>query len=106
MDKKADVRANEFDLALDRWVRAALSRGVRNFPELVCSLPGVYPADAVRAVGRLCQELPPGWTLAGALSTAPAMNGWQVEHPLDFDWRFAPEAVRLLLDRCHKPAAD
>ncbi len=83
-----------------------LVRGVRTFPELVRSLPGVYPADALRAVGRLRQELPAGWQMSGTSSVAPALDGWPVEHPLDFDWRFTPEAVRLLIDRCHRNAPD
>jgi hypothetical protein len=101
---KAEVRANGFDQALDGWVRAAFVRGVRTFPELVRTLPGVYPADALRAVGRLRQELPAGWQLSGTTSVAPARGGWPVEHPLDFDWRFTPEAARLLIDRCRVTA--
>jgi hypothetical protein len=103
---KADIRANGFDHALDGWVRAALVRGVCTFPELVRSLPGVYPADALRAVGRLRQELPADWQLSATPSVTPALDSWPVEHPLDFDWRFTPEAVRLLIDRCHGPAPD
>ena len=37
---------------------------------------------------------------------APVLDDWPVEHPLDFDWRFTPEAVRFLIDRCHGPALD
>ena len=102
---KAGVLANGFDEALDGWVRAAFVRGVRTFPELVQSLPGVYPADALRAIGRLRQELPADWQLSIAPSVAPAFDDWPVEHPLDFDWRFTPEAARLLIDRCRVNAA-
>ncbi|OAI51263.1 hypothetical protein AYO44_05020 [Planctomycetaceae bacterium SCGC AG-212-F19] len=97
---KQDGRANGFDQTLDGWVRVALGRGVRTFPELVQSLPGVYPADVLRAVGRLRQELPVGWQLSAPPSVAQPMQGWPVEHPLDFDWRFTAEAVRLLIERC------
>src|ERR1700736_5370326 len=103
---KVDVRANGFDQALDGWVRAAFVRGVRTFPELVRSLPGVYPADALRAVGRLQHELPASRQLSGTPSVAPAPDSWPVEHPLDFDWRFTPEAVRFLSDRCHATAPE
>jgi hypothetical protein len=101
----AEVRANEFDETLDGWVRAAFVRGVRTFPDLVRSLPGVYPADALRAVVRLREELPAAWQLSGTRSVAPLPDGRPVEHPLDFDWRFTPEAVRLLIDRCQTTAA-
>ncbi len=97
---KVDGRATGFDQALDRWVRAALSRGVRTFPELVRSIPGVYPTDALRTLGRLRQELPSDWQLSGTPSLSPALDTGPVEHPLDYDWRFTSEAVRLLLDRC------
>jgi hypothetical protein len=103
---KADKRANGFEEALDEWVRAALVRGVRTFPELVRSLPGVYPADALRVIGRLRQELPIDWQLSGNTSIVPALGGWPVEHPLDFDWRFTPEAVRFLIDRSQGTASD
>src|SRR5437763_13943198 len=103
---KADVRATGFDEALDGWVRAAFVRGVRTFPELVQSLPGVYPTDALRAVGRLTQELPVDWQLSGAPSVAPGLDVWPVEHPLDFDWRFTPHAAQLLIERCRIMAPD
>jgi hypothetical protein len=102
---KTEVRADGFEQALDEWVRAAFVRGVRVFPELVQSLPGVYPADAFRAVERLQHELP-GWQMSGIPSIAPALDDWPVEHPLDFDWRFTPEAVRLLIDRCQRTTSD
>jgi hypothetical protein len=91
-----------FDLTLDAWVTAALSRGVRSFAELVRALPGVYPADVSRAVGRLRGRLPRGWRagVTAPARPAPPPDGWPVEHPLDFDWRFTPDGVRILLDRC------
>lgn len=94
------MRETRFDLALDEWVRAALARGVRTFPDLVRSLPGVYPTDAVRAVSWLGYDLPSDWQMDELPSIHPIHDGWPVEHPLDFDWRFTPEAVRLLMDRC------
>ena len=95
----ATTRDSRFDHAIEEWVRAAFSRGVRSFPDLVLSLPGVYPADALRALTRLQGELPPGWNVAGSHSARPTPDGWPVEHPLDFDWRFTPETARLLIDR-------
>jgi hypothetical protein len=103
---KADVRENGFDQAVNGWVRGAFARGARSFPELVRLLPGVYPADALRATGRLRQELPVGWHLSNPRVERPPLDGWPVEHPLDFDWRFTPETVRLLVDRCPSPGTD
>src|SRR5687767_11429568 len=101
---KADTRTHAFEQALDKWVREALVRGILTFPELIRSLPGVYPTDALRTVGRLLQELPASWQMCAAPS-APPVDGWPVEHPLDFDWRFTPETARLLIDRCRTPAS-
>lgn len=96
------AREEEFEHALDNWVRAAFAAGLRSFPELVAALPGTYPTDIARAVGRLRGSVPAGWhdcpPAPAPLLAAPA--GWPVEHPLDFDWRFTPRSAALLLDRC------
>jgi hypothetical protein len=96
------ARDIEFEHTLIGWVRVAFARGVRSFPDLVAVLPGAYPADVARVIDRLKDELPFAWSdgHAPALRRASTSAGWPVEHPLDFDWRFTPEAARLLLDRC------
>jgi len=101
------AQVNEFERALDEWVCAAFAHGVGSFPELIRSLPSVYPTDALRAVVRLRGELPSGWQVDGSHFTAlPSHDNWPVEHPLDFDWRFTPETTQKLVDRCPKSAAD
>lgn len=99
------MRDTVFDNAIDNWVRAALVRGARSFPELVRLLPGVYPAEAFLAIRRLHQELPTDWQVDGSVSVRPALNRWLVEHPLDFDWRFTPKTAQLLVDRCEPAGA-
>jgi hypothetical protein len=99
----AVMRDNEFEHTLDEWVQSALHRGLCTFSELVRSLPGVYPADAARAVKRLRIELPREWQVVSSHSTRPSLDNWPVEHPLDFDWRFTPETVRFLIDQCPEP---
>src|SRR5215207_1996562 len=102
MDMTAAPRDARFDHTLAKWVKGALARGVRSFPELVAALPGAYPADVVLVLQRLRCESPSEWQNGPPppprRSSSPA--GWPVEHPLDFDWRFTPESVRYLLDRC------
>jgi hypothetical protein len=93
---------DEFEHALDNWVRAAFAHGVRSFPELVAALPGAYPTDITRSVRRLQASVPSGWH-DGPAVPAPQIHapaGWPVEHPLDFDWRFTPQTSALLLGRC------
>jgi hypothetical protein len=96
------ARDIEFERTLSEWVKAALTRGVRSFPDLVAALPGAYPTEVARAVAGLTDSMPIGWNdrpRAHATQSAVA-ESWPVEHPLDFDWRFTAEASALLLERC------
>ncbi|MDP1793055.1 MAG: hypothetical protein Q8K63_02860, partial [Acidimicrobiales bacterium] len=78
--------------------------GPTSFDDLVCHLPGVYPTDARAALDRV--------HAAGAITQAQLAQCVQrrpmrllprpspnlpVPHPLDFDWRFTPEAVDALI---------
>jgi hypothetical protein len=95
-------RDHDFDRAVDDWVRRAFARGVGSFAELVQALPGVTPVEAMLSVRRL------GYALTGHKATTPVATDHPrdvgpIEHPLDFDWRFTPEAARHLIGLCPGP---
>ncbi len=97
-----------FRRRVDHWIGDAIAQGVHDFDELVRALPGVYPSlvedglnrlrlagtlgpDAHRAVLSRATHRPlPSKTLGSVLPPP---------HPLDFDWRYAPEAIDDLLAR-------
>lgn len=94
-----------YDDDVDTWTLAAVRAGQMSFDDLVCQLPGVYPIDASRSLDRLrdagrisdtewrrVQQRRPQPTTTSSSSTLP------VPHPLDFDWRFAHEALDALID--------
>jgi hypothetical protein len=105
----SDARdAAAFRRQVDRWIGEATAQGVHDFDELVRALPGVYPSLVEDGLNRLLGA----GTLAPdahrtALSRAshrrlPSKASGSVlppPHPLDFDWRYAPEAIDDLLGR-------
>jgi hypothetical protein len=93
-------RDHDFDRAVDDWVRRAFARGVGSFADLVRALPGVTPVEAMRSVRRLGYAPPAGREAVAPLLPRHSRDDWPVEHPLDFDWRFTPEAARFLIGRC------
>lgn len=100
----------EFDALIETWVDQALASGHKDFGAIVAALPGVYPADVLRAIERLRAKTTSGRVLLtrGHLErciTQPDLDGRDqpilpVPHPLDFEWRFANEAVDVLLAEC------
>jgi hypothetical protein len=96
-----------FDEDVDTWVLAAVRAGPTSFDDVVCHLPGVYPTDAVASLERLHRRGAIGPDECNrALSRRPTTNRFRpntalpLPHPLDFDWRFAPEALDQLLAAC------
>jgi hypothetical protein len=95
-----------FNLQVDAWVSRAVNSGVSSFGDLLSTLPGVYPTQALDSVRRLRQakrinvgfaayierqagtQPPPLGSLRGALLPP---------HPLDFEWRFSRPAAKALL---------
>jgi hypothetical protein len=96
-------RDHDFDRTVDDWVSRAFARGAGSFADLVRALPGVTPMEAMRSVRRLGYATPAGRTAVAPLRSRHPGDDWPVEHPLDFDWRFTPEAARLLIGRCPGP---
>jgi hypothetical protein len=97
----------DFDEDVDTWVLAAVRAGPTSFDDIVCHLPGVYPNDAAVSLERLHRR--------GVISTAERNRAISrrpiptrfvpnttlpLPHPLDFDWRFAPDALDQILAAC------
>lgn len=100
---------NSFDDDVDTWTLAAVRAGPTSFDDLICHLPGVYPTDARASLDRLLarsriSEAEQRRALRRhqrAASPRPS-SVLPVPHPLDFDWRFASEAVDALMGACSR----
>jgi hypothetical protein len=99
----------DFVHQVDLWVRDSLARGVKNWPELVSSLPGVYPEQVFESLKR--QKLshfislvkPNGDVTPGRNDPSVAHQLWAdgelpTPHPLDACWWFADCSIRKLLE--------
>lgn len=98
----------DFTAKIDALTHAAVAGGVASFPDLLRALPSVYPVEAVASLGRLAACGSCSDTLAASIGRAAATMGTgptegrsllPLPHPLDYEWRFTPDASRLLLDR-------
>lgn len=104
-----------YEARVDTWVLTAL--GCASWPDFLKSLPGVYPSDALEALRRISrhgdltvanQQIARSFIAASEANVVqPPYQPWRtgsrplaVPHPLDFEWRFTPEAADVLLDRC------
>jgi|SRR5579862_105007 len=99
-----------FTKNVDAWVLNAITDGIGSFPELLQSLPGVYPTDLVSSLRRLkTGSQVPNEILRQAFAkseeddlrgaTKESRSRLPVPHPLDFDWRFSRSTSDSLLDR-------
>jgi hypothetical protein len=99
----------DFAHQVDLWVRTSLATGVKNWPELVASLPGVYPEQVFDSLRR--QKL--SWLISFAQPNGEATSGsngpsiahklWAdrelpTPHPLDACWWFADCSIQKLLE--------
>jgi hypothetical protein len=96
-----------FDEDVDTWVLAAMRAGPTSFDDVVCHLPGVYPTEVVEALSRLHERggisrSEHEWALSRrhARSSPTPNTALPLPHPLDFDWRFAPEALDQIIATC------
>jgi hypothetical protein len=104
----ASHMAAAFRRQIDRWVLAAAKDGVDSFDKLIRALPGVYPTVVADRVAQLRDLGATDASIHARLSSraperaALASPGHQLlpaPHPLDFDWRYAPAAIDVLLRR-------
>jgi hypothetical protein len=105
--RKALAQATFVD-KIDVMTRAAIFDGATSWETLLRRLPAIYPTEVLASLGRLASR--------GAIPAAAAYDARQqasrngatavegrsllpLPHPLDFEWRFTPDAARGLLDR-------
>lgn len=100
---------------IDVMTHTAIADGATTFETLLRRLPAVYPTEVLASLDRLATR--------GAIPVAVAYDARRqagrnsatsiegrsllpLPHPLDFEWRFTPDAARALLNRatCLTPA--
>jgi SAM-dependent methyltransferase len=96
-----------FVARVDTLTEVAVSDGAIGFADLLHRLPSVYPTELLASLDRLAERgLIPVAFVAAARQEA-AKNGTTsaegrsllpLPHPLDYEWRFTPDAARNLLN--------
>ena len=103
-----------FNLQVDAWVSRAVSSGVSSFDELLSTLPGVYPTQALASLRRLRKSKHVGATVAARIErqarNVPTLlpvlrNALLPPHPLDFEWRFGRGTGKELLTHASQLSA-
>lgn len=97
-----------FTAKIDALAQVTISKGTTNFSALLHSLPSVYPTELLSSVNRLAtskvisSELAESIHRQAATKSCGSVEGRSLlplPHPLDFEWRFTPDAARSLLNR-------
>lgn len=97
-----------FAAFVDDLTKAAIIGGTTSFAALLYRLPGVYPTELLASLDRLVCGKSIDPAVAVSIKREAADNGAAVvegrsllplPHPLDFEWRFTPDAARSLLNR-------
>jgi len=101
----------DFGSWVDKKVAQALQPDVTNFAALVERLPGIYPAEVLASLKRQSSGTERIRAAAVALADSASLSapGFATEervtkfpppHPLDYEWRFAKQAVSALAEAC------
>ncbi|WP_316226307.1 hypothetical protein [Bradyrhizobium sp. SZCCHNS3052] len=97
-----------FASRVDIATKAAITDGAISFAALLRGLPGVYPTEVLASVERLVGDEAIDAAVAtsirreAAITTTTVAEGRSLlplPHPLDYEWRFTPDAARSLLNR-------
>ncbi|MET3523889.1 hypothetical protein [Mesorhizobium abyssinicae] len=97
-----------FEAKVDALICAATSNGATNFAALLHGLPAVYPTELLASLDRLAAGGMINSAFAALVRQQAAATGSDtvegrsllpLPHPLDFEWRFTPDAARSLLNR-------
>lgn len=98
----------EFAARIDGMTLAAIKADAADFWALLRRLPGVYPTELLASLDRLVTGGSVEPALAALVSRQAAAGGAPVSegrsllplpHPIDYEWRFTPDAARALLNR-------
>ncbi len=97
--------AEAFERAVEDWVGRALAEGAGSFADVLRRLPGVSPGDALRAIRNARGTSLPDWFFRCDVAEEGSLSeslpyAWPPPHPLDYDWRFAPQTAESLSARC------
>jgi hypothetical protein len=93
---------------VDNLINAAIMEGASSFAALLRRLPGVYPTEVLTSLDRLVAFKTIDVAVAASIRRQAATNGLALvegrsllplPHPLDYEWRFTPDAARWLLNR-------
>ncbi len=102
------ISAVTFSASIDAMTQAALAGGTASFSALMFRLPAIYPTEVLSSLDRLARTGTIAHRVAAearrqagerAVSPAEGRSLLPVPHPLDYEWRFTPDASRELLDR-------
>lgn len=107
-----NMSENRHRKRIDDWVGTSLHAGSLSFGDLILSLPGVYPKDALDSLARLLNQRKISKQTYDAFVAEAAgerciahptpSRGMMIpiSHPLDFGWRFGDRSVKYLLAQC------
>lgn len=108
IQSRRSVSQTAFTAKVDGLICAAISNGARNFATLLHGLPAVYPTEVLASLDRLAAGGMIDTAFAASVRQQAAASDSDViegrsllplPHPLDFEWRFTPDAARSLLNR-------
>lgn len=97
-----------FNTKIDALTKAAITGGASSFSVLLNTLPSVYPTELLASLDRLAASGAISTLVAAAVrrdaatkksAVAEGQSLLPLPHPLDFEWRFTPDAARAMLNR-------
>lgn len=106
----------EFAQSVNQWIIQATQQGITEFNNLLIALPGVYPTIALKALKNLSKQGHISEKISSSaeefvnfISLIEKQNYEKTEfirlpipHPLDYEWRFAEEAISFLIQRANQ----
>lgn len=105
---RRELSGSAFAAKVDALTRAAILEGATTFAALLDRLPAVYPTELLASLDRLSSRGVIALDVAASVRREAALKRTglaegrsllPLPHPLDFEWRFTPDAARALLDR-------
>ena len=108
MQSRRSLSQAAFFAGIDALTLAAILDGAHSFAALLHRLPAVYPTEALTSLDRLAVSGMIAPAFAASVRRQATFKGSAViegrsllplPHPLDFEWRFTPDAARSLLNR-------
>ncbi|MBZ9701768.1 MULTISPECIES: hypothetical protein [unclassified Mesorhizobium] len=114
IQSRRSLSQTAFAAKVDALICAAISNGATNFATLLHGLPAVYPTELLASLDRLAAGGMTNSAFAASVRQQAGASGSDIiegrsllplPHPLDFEWRFTPDAARSLLNRAAEMTA-